>query len=99
MGTTSRRCRSLLIGVSGTYTSCMSTADILNELPKLPLSERREIARRLAELDRGMIDLQGRGIDARTAAELRSRLSQFAEDWDSPEMTAYDDYDAAKPAM
>jgi hypothetical protein len=25
-------------------------------------------------------------------ADLRSRLSQFAEEWDSPEMEIYDDY-------
>jgi hypothetical protein len=26
-------------------------------------------------------------------ADLRSRLSQFVEEWDSPEMEIYDDYD------
>lgn len=77
----------------------MSTADILNELPKLTVAERQQIARRLAELDHGTIDLQSRGIDAELAFELRSRLSRFAEDWDGPEMRAYDDYDAAKAAL
>lgn len=33
------------------------------------------------------------------AAELRSRLERFVEDWDSPEMTAYDHYDAAKALL
>lgn len=42
------------------------------------------------------IDLQSRGIDEAHAAELRARLATFAEDWDSPEMDIYDDYDAAK---
>ena len=77
----------------------MSTADILNELSRLTPSERREVARRLAELDHGSIDLQSRGIDVAGAAELRWRLSQFADDWDSPEMTPYDTYDAAKSTM
>ena len=77
----------------------MSTADILNELPKLTVAERQQIARRLAELDHGTIDLQSRGIDAELAFALRSLLSRFAEDWDGPEMSAYDDYDAAKAAL
>ena len=47
-------------------------------------------------LDAAEIDLRTRGIDENAAAELRARLGTFAEDWDSTEMTAYDDYDAAK---
>ena len=42
------------------------------------------------------IDLQTRGIDAAQAADLRARLTTFAEDWESPEMSIYDNYDAAK---
>lgn len=42
------------------------------------------------------IDLQSRGIDRVHAADLRARLAAFAEDWESPEMEIYDDYDAAK---
>ena len=77
----------------------MSTAEILDELAKLSPEERRLIARRLAELESGSVDLQSRGIAAHEAAELRHRLDRFAEDWDSPEMTAYDDYDATKARM
>ncbi len=44
----------------------------------------------------GPIDLPSRGIDQVQAAELRVRLAAFAEDWDSPEMDLYDNYDAAK---
>ena len=40
------------------------------------------------------IDLQKRGIDRAQAADLRERLSTFAEDWES--MSIYDNYDAAK---
>ena len=42
------------------------------------------------------IDLQKRGIDRARASDLRERLATFAEDWESPEMSIYDNYDAAK---
>jgi hypothetical protein len=47
-------------------------------------------------LEPSLIDLRSRGIDEAQAAELRARLATFAEDWDSPEMSIYDDYDVAK---
>jgi len=50
-------------------------------------------------LKSGPIDLRKRGIDEAHAADLRGRLSTFAEDWDSPEMDIYDDYDASKSRM
>ena len=37
------------------------------------------------------IDLRERGIDEVQASDLRRRLSPFAEDWDRPEMAAYDE--------
>ena len=45
----------------------------------------------------GDVDLRAYGIDPAQAADLRARLAPFAEDWNSPEMAAYDHYDAAKP--
>ncbi len=42
------------------------------------------------------VDLQERGIDQSQAAVLRARLAAFAEDWESPEMNVYDNYDEAK---
>ena len=42
------------------------------------------------------IDLQKRGMDKAQVADLRKRLTTFAEDWESPEMSIYDNYDAAK---
>jgi hypothetical protein len=45
------------------------------------------------------IDLRERGIDETQAAELRARLATFAEEWDSEEMSLYDDYDAAKAKL
>ena len=35
-------------------------------------------------------------MDQAQASALRDRLASFAEEWDSPEMQAYDDYNAAK---
>jgi hypothetical protein len=42
------------------------------------------------------VDLRERGIDEAEAATLQSRLASFAQDWDSPEMAAYDDYESAR---
>jgi hypothetical protein len=39
----------------------------------------------------GPVDLQERGINEIQADDLRHRLALFAEDWDRPEMNAYDD--------
>ncbi len=47
-------------------------------------------------LEAGRIDLRARGIGEQQAADLRARLRTFAEDWNSPEMALYDDYDAAR---
>ena len=37
------------------------------------------------------VDLHELGIDESQAADLRRRLARFAEDWDRPEMAAYDE--------
>ncbi len=50
-------------------------------------------------LENGSIDLAASGIDQQQAAELRARLQTFAEDWESEEMSIYDDYDAAKSRL
>ena len=42
------------------------------------------------------IDLASQGINETQAEILRSHLATFADDWDSPEMSIYDNYDAAK---
>ena len=47
----------------------------------------------------GNIDLRERGIDEAQAAELRARLACFAEDWESPEMDIYDNYDEEKAKL
>ena len=43
--------------------------------------------------------LRDYGIDRVQAAELRERLAPFAEDWNSPEMDIYDDYEAASAKL
>ena len=58
----------------------------LRETPK-DLDEARVIVTFVSE---GAVDLSGRGIDEIAAANLRARLQAFAEDWDRPEMGAYD---------
>ena len=45
------------------------------------------------------VNLRSRGIDEARAADLRARLATFAEDWESPEMNVYDDYDEAKSKL
>jgi hypothetical protein len=42
------------------------------------------------------IDLTSQGIDREQAESLRTSLATFSEDWDSPEMSIYDNYDSAK---
>ena len=47
----------------------------------------------------GSMDLREHGIDKAQAAELRARLACFAEDWESPEMDIYDNYDEEKSKL
>ena len=47
----------------------------------------------------GAVDLREHGIDKAQAAELRGRLACFAEDWESPEMAIYDNYDEEKAKL
>ncbi len=41
------------------------------------------------------VDLPACGIDEAQAADLRGRLASFVEEWESPDMDLYDDYDSA----
>jgi hypothetical protein len=38
------------------------------------------------------IDLRARGISEEQAGDLRAQLAAFTEEWDSPEMSVYDNY-------
>jgi hypothetical protein len=51
------------------------------------LDETRVIVTFLPE---GAVDLAARAIDEPQAISLRARLRSFAEDWEQPEMEAYD---------
>lgn len=69
------------------------------ELAEQPRGVRDETRVIVTFLESGQVDLRERGIDEELAAELRARLAPFAEDWDSPEMEQYDDYDVAKARL
>ena len=50
-------------------------------------------------LSPGSIDLREHGISKAQAAEMRARLASFAEDWESPKMNVYDNYDEEKAKL
>ena len=66
------------------------------ELTELPGDVADETPVIVTFIEASRIDLSTHGIDEEQAAEMRARLSTFAEEWDSPEMEAYDHYDTAK---
>ena len=69
------------------------------ELKQVPADVRDDTPVIVTFLRSGRIDLRERGIDEGIAADLRARLSTCAEDWDSPEMDIYNDYDASKSSL
>ena len=79
--------------LGGTVT-CVSSWD---QEDQTSYSFRRESGIKIDEL----LEITDRfgGIDKKQAAELRARLTTFAEDWDSPEMDIYDDYEKAKTKL
>ena len=69
------------------------------ELTEIPGDVQDETRVIVTFLETHLIDLQARGINETQAAELRAQLVTFAEEWDSPEMESYDNYDAAKARL
>jgi len=71
----------------------MSAVEIIAELPKLNPVERLAVQKKLAEIgsENSAVALHDRGIDEIQAADLRSRLKTFAEDWERPEASIYDE--------
>jgi hypothetical protein len=69
------------------------------ELTEFPGDVRNETRVIVTFLEMGYIDLRTRGIDEAQAAELRAQLGTFAEEWNSPDMALYDNYDAAKAKL
>jgi hypothetical protein len=68
------------------------------ELAQLPANvpeETRAIVT-FIEPEEEEIDLSTYRIDETQAESLRANLATFAEDWNSPEMSIYDNYNAAK---
>lgn len=80
----------MLISVEGVYRNGKV------ELKELPANVNAEMRVIVTFVEPKSIDLRERGIGEAQAADLRARLAAFAEDWDSPEMDIYDNYDAAK---
>ena len=80
----------MLISVEGVYRNGKV------ELRELPANIDVEMRVIVTFVEPKLIDLRTRGIDEAQAADLRARLATFAEDWNSPEMDIYDNYDAAK---
>lgn len=74
----------MLQSVEGIYRN--GKIDLL-ESPSVPEGV-RVIVTFLAESN--AVDLAARGIDEAQAANLRLRLQAFAEDWNNPDMDAYD---------
>ena len=69
------------------------TAQLLQAFENLPEQEQEEFVQEILKRLKptGSIDLAARGINETKAANLRSRLQTFAEDWERPEMDIYDD--------
>lgn len=83
----------MLKSVEGIY--CDGKIDLL-EQPDHIEAETRVI---VTFLDAPAVELQDRGIDSTQAARLRAQFNTFADDWDSPEMHVYDNYDAAASSL
>lgn len=66
------------------------------ELDELPGDVRDEARVIVTFLGSGGVDLRQRGISEAEAEALRGTLATFVDEWESPEMQEYDDYDAAK---
>lgn len=64
---------------------CDGKVELLEPAP--PNASGRVIVTFLSPL---AVDLARRGIPEEQAADLRSRLAAFADDWDQPDMDVYD---------
>lgn len=85
----------------------MSATDIAKALPKLTDTQRRRARQLQAKIETLevrlqtllqeagaetlAVNLQARGIDENHATDLRARLKTFAEDWERPEASIYDE--------
>ena len=94
-----------LLVIAGTITGIVAgAADFSNNL--LELAEKLSIQIEFNQqhqshylppsMSEQQIDLAAHGIDKEQAEILRASLTTFADDWNSPEMSLYDNYDAAR---
>jgi len=60
------------------------------ELERPPRNIREETPVIITFISSGSVDLRSRGISRAQAKSLRAQLASFAEEWESPEMNAYD---------
>ncbi len=90
------------------YTGFMSVKELLETVkPLYDESGRRygvflsnaEWETLITFIDIGDFDASAQKMSEEQAADLRARLKTFAEEWDSPEMDIYDDYDAARSQL
>lgn len=73
---------------------------VLRPLVMTDLKEHRRYRLVLEEADvSGETDLTAQGISQEQAVELRAGMQPFTEDWESEEMSVYDDYDTAKSRL
>jgi hypothetical protein len=66
------------------------------EIEKPPKGIQDETPVIVTFLTENELDLRERGIDKKQAKLLRAQLATFSEGWDNPEMSVYDNYDAAR---
>jgi hypothetical protein len=69
------------------------------ELSTTPHDESEDTSVIVTFLASNSINLREHGIDEAQAAVLRASLKSFAEDWGSPEMDVYDNYDEVKSSL
>ncbi|MEH1829151.1 MAG: hypothetical protein V7L22_28105 [Nostoc sp.] len=80
---------------------------MLNNIEGIYRNGRVELIKQPTDIDEGTrvivtfmrpneIDLASQGINKAQAEILRSHLATFADDWESQEMSIYDNYDVAK---
>lgn len=69
------------------------------ELVEVPSDLNEETPVIVTFLRKRLVDLESHSISAAEAADLRASLLPFAEEWDSPEMDVYDDYDRVKASL
>lgn len=69
---------------------------VIDQLPDQQIVKLLAFAQNLSPTD---LENSHAQLSQEQLADLRSRLNQFAEEWDSPEMEIYDDYDTYKSQL